>query len=91
MPTGAARDVEWAKVKDGFNVVDGWLQASKEDGPYALGQTPGFVDFFIGARLTWFRLVFGEDSEEWKDITSWNEGRWAAFAEGLKKYEAVDL
>ncbi|KAG5642389.1 hypothetical protein DXG03_002847 [Asterophora parasitica] len=88
-PTGPERDVEWAKVKAGFNVVDEWLQAG--EGPYFLGKTPSFIDFVVGARLFWFRAIFGEDSAEYKDILSWNEGRWAVYTEGLKQYETVTV
>ncbi|KAF5385139.1 hypothetical protein D9615_001086 [Tricholomella constricta] len=86
-PTGPARDEEWAKVKAGFNVVDGWLQAG--EGPYFLGKTPAFIDFVIGSRLYWLRQIFTEDSPEYKDIMTWNEGRWATYVEGLKQYESV--
>ncbi|RDB29448.1 Glutathione S-transferase-like protein ustS [Hypsizygus marmoreus] len=88
-PVGKAREDEWAKVKAGFNTVDGWLQKGKEDGPYFLGKENSFVDFVVGARLMWLRRIFGEDSPEWNDIKTWNEGRWAAFVDGIRKYEAI--
>jgi len=88
-PTGPARDVEWAKVKAGLSIVDGWLQAAKEDGPYFGGKTPCLSDFVVGARLMWYKLIFGEDSPEWTDILTWNEGRWAAYVGALKPYETV--
>lgn len=87
-PTGAAREVEWAKVRKGFETVDGWLQKGKMDGPWFLGQQPSFVDFVVGARLMWIRQIFGESSPEWTDIKTWNEGRWATFMEGIAKYES---
>jgi len=88
-PTGPARDVEWAKAKAGLSVMDGWLQAGKDEGPYFTGKTPSFADFVVGARLMWIRQIFGEDSPEWTDMKTWNDGRWAAYAEGLKPYETV--
>ncbi|GLB43549.1 putative glutathione S-transferase, N-terminal domain [Lyophyllum shimeji] len=88
-PTGPERDVEWAKVKASFNTLDGWLQAGKADGPFFGGKIPCFSDFAVGARLIWYKLIFGEDGEKWKDILTWNEGRWAAYTESLKPYEAV--
>ncbi|KAG5642388.1 hypothetical protein DXG03_002846 [Asterophora parasitica] len=88
-PTGPERDVEWAKVKARFNDVDKWLRGG--EGPYFLGKTPSFIDFDVGARLYWYRTIFGEDSAEYTDILSWNEGRWAVYAEGLKQYETVTV
>ncbi|KAF8079137.1 hypothetical protein FPV67DRAFT_1467644 [Lyophyllum atratum] len=88
-PTGPARDEEWAKVKAGLSTVDGWLQAAKAEGPYFGGKTPCFSDFFVAARLMWYRQIFGENSPEWTDIKTWDEGRWAAYVESLKPYETV--
>jgi glutathione S-transferase len=87
LPTGDAKDAEWTKVKKAFDTVDGWLQKAKVDGPWFLGEQHSFVDFVVGARLMWLRRVFGEDSQEWADIKTWNEGRWLAFVEGIKKHE----
>ncbi|KAG6811460.1 hypothetical protein H0H92_007283 [Tricholoma furcatifolium] len=88
-PTGPARDAEWAKVRAGFTTIDSWLRCGKEDGPYFLGHTPAFVDFVVGARLMCMMQIFGEDSEEWADILTWDSGRWASFFEGLRPYETV--
>ena len=89
-PTGAAREEEWAKVRKGFNTVDGWLQKGKMEGPWFLGQQHSFADFVVGGWLMCIRQTFGESSPEWTDIKTWNEGRWAAFVEGIKKYESYE-
>jgi glutathione S-transferase len=86
-PSGAAREGPWGEVKIGFNKADGWLQRS--NGPWFLGETLSFADFVVGSRLMWIRQIFGEDSPEWNEIKTWNEGRWAKFSEGLKQYEGT--
>ncbi|KAF8074134.1 hypothetical protein FPV67DRAFT_788840 [Lyophyllum atratum] len=88
-PTGSARDEEWAKVKAGFDTVNGWLEKGKANGPYFLGKEPAFVDFVVASFILWFKKIWGADSSQWKDIMSWNEGRWESFMNGLEKYEAV--
>lgn len=88
-PTGAGRDEEWAKLKKGFGIVDGWLQKGKADGPYFLGNELFFADFVVGGRLVWIRQILREDSSEWNDIKTWNEGTWGVYVEGLRRYENV--
>lgn len=88
-PSGAARAEEWEKVKKGFSTIDSWLQAGKAEGPFVLGAQPGFADFQVAAFLVWLRTIWGEDSVEWKDIKTWNEGRWLAYVDALKKYQTI--
>lgn len=89
LPKGEKRKVEWMRVKEGFNRLDGWLQMEKVDGPYLMGHTPCFSDFAIAGMILWMKKVWGEDSEEWTDISTWNDGRWAAFLEGISRYETI--
>ena len=90
-PTGAEREVEWAKVKAVFNTVDGWLQLAKADGPYLLGKEPGFVDFVVAGYVLWMKNIWGDESAEWKDIKTWNEGRWEKYIDGLKVYRTATV
>ena len=53
---------------------------SKDQGPFVTGDTVSCADFFISAFLMYLKNIWGEDSEEWKDVTSWNDGRWKKFA-----------
>ncbi|TFK45007.1 hypothetical protein BDQ12DRAFT_673949 [Crucibulum laeve] len=88
LPSGEERVEEWKKAKESVGIVDGWLKKNGE-GPFIMGATPCFADFFVGGCLTHLKSVLGEDSEEWKDITTWHNGRWKAFLDGLKEYQAV--
>ncbi|KAF8633122.1 hypothetical protein AX15_001502 [Amanita polypyramis BW_CC] len=83
MPTGEERVKRWDEVRKGFDIVDGWLQ--KNGGPFARGEEASFVDFALGGHLMWYKRVFGEESEYWKDILTWNEGRWGKYADNLEK------
>ena len=90
-PTGAEREMEWAKVKAVFNTVDGWLQSAKADGPYLLGGGPGFADLVVASFVLWMKNIWGDGSVEWEDIKTWNEGRWVKYLDGLKAYQAVTV
>ena len=86
-PKGEAAVAEWARFRDGLGNVDVWYAKNGGKGPFLLGETPSWGDIIVASYLKWTRAVWGDDSEQWKDISSWNNGRWAAIIEGLKKYE----
>ena len=76
VPVGAERAEQWAKFRDGMSKVDECLAKSDNKGPFVMGDTISWADFFISGSLMFFKIIWGEDSEEWKDIASWNDGRW---------------
>jgi len=49
--------------------------------------TPSSGDIDLASCLNRLRVIWGDDSQQWKDISSWNNGRWAAIIEAMKKYE----
>ncbi|KAF9484206.1 hypothetical protein BDN70DRAFT_798310 [Pholiota conissans] len=86
-PKGDLGVSEWARFKNDLGKVDVWY--SKTNGPYLLGDTISWADIVIAAYLTWFKVVFGKDSQEWKDISSWHGGRWGRLVDNLRKYATV--
>ena len=80
---GAERTELWAKFRDGMSKVDECLAKTDAKGPFVMGDTISWADFFISAFLMFFKNVWGEDSEEWKDIASWDEGRWGNLLRAL--------
>ncbi|KAJ3569567.1 hypothetical protein NP233_g4973 [Leucocoprinus birnbaumii] len=87
-PVGDERVAAWAKLKAGFDKLDGWF--AKSGGPYFMGETASFADFIAGSLLQAMRICFGEESEEWKDVVSWNNGRWATLLKDLEKYASEE-
>lgn len=87
-PTGDAWQAGLNELRDGLNNIDQWLQ--KSGGPYVMGNTISFADFVLGGWLKWMQVALGKDSEEWKQISSWNEGRWGERVERLEKYAQTD-
>ena len=86
-PQGDAAIAEWAQFRDGLGKVDAWYAKNGGQGPFLLGETLSWGDISVASYIIWLRVVWGEDSRQWKDISSWHNGRWAAIIEALKKYE----
>ncbi|KAF8630584.1 hypothetical protein AX17_005396 [Amanita inopinata Kibby_2008] len=84
-PTGLEKEELWNKIRKGFGIVDGWLQ--QNGGPFARGEQISFVDFALAGYIMWIKFVVGEDSWMWKDLQSWNDGRWGRYLQSLEKYE----
>ena len=78
----------WNQIKAGFDKLDKLLQLGK--GPYVMGNTVSFQDFEVASYTIWLRRIFGEESEEWKNIINWNDGRWGRLIEGFRKYEKLE-
>jgi glutathione S-transferase len=84
------RAESWKKVEACFDLLEEKVKGTDEKGQWYLGNEISFADMVVGGLLIWLRTIFGEDSQEWKDIQRWNEGRWEKFLEGLKGYQKVD-
>ena len=89
VPTGNARTEEWGKFEKGLASVHSYLALTDKKGPYILGDTISWSDLVLFSFLYWFKLIWGENSREWKDIASWNGGRWEAHINALSKYHTV--
>lgn len=87
-PKGAENAEGWKKIQAAFDTLNGWL--SKSGGPYFMGDTPTFADFTVGGLLHGLKICFGENSQEWKNIASWNNGRWKELVDSLDKYASVE-
>jgi glutathione S-transferase len=88
-PKGQAREEAWKKVEAAFDTLHGYL--SESSGPYIMGDTATFADFVVAGTLYAMAVVFGEDSKEWKDVMTWNNGRWATFRESVEQYAGMGL
>lgn len=90
IPVDVERIVEWAKFREGLSKVDECLAKTDDKGPFVMGNTISWADFFLSGYLIYFKYAWGEDSEEWKDVASWNEGRWENLLRALGKYQTIN-
>ncbi|KAF5341609.1 hypothetical protein D9758_014084 [Tetrapyrgos nigripes] len=72
-PTGEQANAEWKKVEQGFAKIDQWIG---EGNKFVMGDTVSFADFALAGFIKYTRFSQGEDSPKWKDVASWNGGRW---------------
>ncbi|KAF8904676.1 hypothetical protein CPB84DRAFT_1677221 [Gymnopilus junonius] len=89
LPTGEQAVVEWAKVQEEFNKIDGWYAKNGGEGSFLLGDTLSWADFVILSILLWLKTIFGEGSGKWKEIAAWNGGRWQKLLEELNQYTTI--
>ncbi|THV04418.1 hypothetical protein K435DRAFT_961889 [Dendrothele bispora CBS 962.96] len=85
-PRGEDAKEEWAKVKAGLGTIANWMN---KDDSFVMGDIISFADFAVGGFLQMARKMWGDDSQEWKDISSWDGGRWIRLLENLEKYTSV--
>ncbi|EAU82645.1 hypothetical protein CC1G_07927 [Coprinopsis cinerea okayama7 len=83
-------DKGWEAAEKTFAGLDARVPGrGKEVGWYLGGESPTFVDFVLGGFLIYLKSIYGEESEGWKRIVGWNEGKWGAFLDKLSAYQAV--
>ncbi|CDO76079.1 hypothetical protein BN946_scf184649.g5 [Trametes cinnabarina] len=91
-PPGAKRDEHWNGVRKTLQMYAQWLQADgTTDRRFFLGDKIGYADITLAAFLVWIRLMLGADSKEWREISEWDDGRWAKFMGAFAEFEAVDV
>ncbi|KAH8104646.1 hypothetical protein BXZ70DRAFT_601944 [Cristinia sonorae] len=93
-PPGSEVEMKvWKEVENGFKKVATWYDIEKDqDGGSGLfiegGQTPGYADFLLAARMMWIEITLG-DTEAWARIKNLDGGRWARFLEQFNQYNVV--
>ncbi|KAK0193068.1 hypothetical protein F5146DRAFT_530513 [Armillaria mellea] len=86
-PEGEEWKKLWVVTRENLGKMNRWFEGSV--GEFVMGNEPCFADTAICGFLWFTRTVVGEESEEWKDITSWNDGRWGKYMESFKPYEKI--
>ncbi|KAJ7065898.1 hypothetical protein B0H15DRAFT_1028091 [Mycena belliarum] len=84
VPTGEAHDVAWKALEAGYAKINGWTTPGS---PFVMGDTVSYADLVIAAELQWCLKAFGANSDSWKGMMAWHEGRWARLISDLQRYE----
>jgi glutathione S-transferase len=83
----------WTDSEEAFKAASAWFKTSDgKDGlqPWIMGQNITLADIIVGAWLAWaVSASGGEESEVWKRVGSWDDGRWKAFWEKMKPYAVL--
>ncbi|THU86505.1 hypothetical protein K435DRAFT_805055 [Dendrothele bispora CBS 962.96] len=80
-PKGDEAEVEWKKFEEGMKNVAKWMDSNER---FVMGDMISFADFVLGGFLQANKKMWGEQSKEWKDIASWDGGRWGRLLEDLQ-------
>ncbi|KAF5348509.1 hypothetical protein D9756_009568 [Leucocoprinus leucothites] len=87
-PVGEELEKLWEKLYALYDTLEGWY--AKSSGSFLVGDTPSFGDFALAGNLQIAKIVWGEDSEDWKKFSTMNNGRWAKLLKDLEKYASVE-
>jgi hypothetical protein len=79
----------WDAYRDGFGSVALPIYESAE-GIFLKGSEPAWADFVTASSLFSIKLLYGEDSKEWKYIETWHDGRWSKLIKDLEPYAHID-
>ncbi|KAI0354607.1 hypothetical protein OH77DRAFT_1590389 [Trametes cingulata] len=83
-PGSAVRKEQMKQLQAGLGRIAGWLSANGKDSNFFMGDKPTFADMMLAARLMWAKRILGEESEEWKEIESWDGGRWGRLVDAFE-------
>ncbi|KAK0436502.1 uncharacterized protein EV420DRAFT_238303 [Desarmillaria tabescens] len=86
-PKGEEIEKLRASAKENFGKMSKWFEDN--GGDFVMGKEPCFADTVICGYLWFTRRMVREESEEWKDIVTWNDGRWGRYLEIFKPYEKI--
>ncbi|TFK22694.1 hypothetical protein FA15DRAFT_695539 [Coprinopsis marcescibilis] len=81
------KDVEkavalWLNFLDNRNATDG-------EGIWVMGSQLSFADAVIGGVFLTTKVLWGENSGQWKEVKNWSGGKWADYIGSLEKYSAA--
>jgi len=80
-------EAQWAGYRDGYGRVATWYDRVENSQFIGGGTNPTYADLVVASNLKWIKYLAGEDSKEWKDISSWHGGKWVKLIEKLSKYD----
>jgi len=85
-PKGQRAVEVMATLKTNLDKVESWYTKSDGRGPFMLGDTVSWADLNVAGWNMFMKVVLGEDSKEWKEIESWNDGRWRNILINLQSF-----
>ncbi|KAH8818976.1 hypothetical protein DL96DRAFT_1622576 [Flagelloscypha sp. PMI_526] len=82
------KEGKWAAFEKSFEWIEG--KYKEAEGTYLMGEQVTFADIVVISWLRWLKVIFGEDSERWKDISErFSGGQWGKLIAGQSGYITV--
>ncbi|EKM51702.1 uncharacterized protein PHACADRAFT_261998 [Phanerochaete carnosa HHB-10118-sp] len=85
---------EWQKFEAGLEKLRGYLEGNREgNGLLLMGARSGitYSDIQFAGMLVWAKVVWGEESQNWKRLVGLHGGKWDMFYAQFSKFEQVDI
>lgn len=84
-------ETQWEKAEQAWKEYGTLLKANGEGkDSLVMGDTVCFADFQLAAILVGARNALGVESEQWKRIAGWEEGKWGRFFDQFARYTVID-
>ena len=80
---------QWACVEKAFGQLTSWFEAAGDGRLLLLSADEGRIchaDTQILGLLKWVQAIFGPDSEEWRRLETFDDGRWKRFLTVMAKW-----
>ncbi|KAJ3533356.1 hypothetical protein NMY22_g7366 [Coprinellus aureogranulatus] len=81
----------WADAKKALDALDEKLAKTDDKGPWYLGDQISFADLVIASCFIWVQVILGEESAKWKEVKTWNGGRWNRYLEAVAEWREQGL
>ncbi|VDC01290.1 unnamed protein product [Peniophora sp. CBMAI 1063] len=78
----------WAALRKGLSRMAKYTPPGETY--FAGGDTPTYPDCVMAAYLVWMKRMFGRDSPEWREIESFDQGRWARLMVAFEQWEYTE-
>ncbi|KAG7086056.1 hypothetical protein E1B28_003576 [Marasmius oreades] len=88
LPAHEQKEV-WEKARKGLEELLSDAAYGQSGSVFVGGDKPVFADFVLAALLVTFKVMNGEDSDEWKAVCGWSKGRIGRLVEEVLRYERV--
>ncbi|KAG7095802.1 hypothetical protein E1B28_006502 [Marasmius oreades] len=79
----------WANGKKSFDELLGAYEGAGAGTFVMGGDNPVFADLALAAMISNVKIMFGNESEEWKNVSGWVGGRLGKVVEETLKYERI--
>ncbi|EFI27356.1 hypothetical protein CC1G_14829 [Coprinopsis cinerea okayama7 len=79
----------WKEVEKVFKDYAKILDQGKVGGDWVMGERFTFADVVLAAMILWTRSAWGKESEQYKLILGWDNGRWKRYIENVESYTNV--
>ncbi|KAJ4487583.1 hypothetical protein J3R30DRAFT_816765 [Lentinula aciculospora] len=80
----------WDQVRRGLDSMSRPMDANGKEKLFWFGNKITYADVVMVAWLLWVKRTLGTETSEWRNILSWNNGRWGKLMRHFEQWEFVD-